>query len=185
LGPILFQIIPQEERKRIGKFFLTIPKNSLWILRLPKEIEGYFQHKVWQIALLRSGELAPSFLSRKAVDANWLSNPQVDLTSFRNDREYLLARGSNRWGWPARDLWKDLRLDHFHIFREIRFSKSLAILRAYILQECNNLLNRVGIASELKLSGLLSVKEFDEQIDKFMKGEISYEEILKIRRETI
>jgi hypothetical protein len=184
LGPLLFQIIPQEDREEIGKTFSAIPKKALWILRLPKEIGGYFSHKKWQLVLMRSSELAPSYLNKKTIDAKWLSDPQVDLMSFHHDRDFLLARGSNRWGWPARDTWRDLRLDHFHIYRQLQFSKSLAILRAHILQECNELLDRIGITSKLKITGLLSVHEFDEQIKKFMSGEISYEEILKINRES-
>ncbi len=97
-----------------------------------------------------------------------------DVTAHAAATREAVLRATRAIGWDARGLGKELELDPYVTWRQLRFSRFKAQLRETILAELNRVLSvvgpRIGQEAQLRVQGAMSVAEFDTALDDLENG---------------
>ncbi|MCZ7673801.1 MAG: hypothetical protein M5U34_45125 [Chloroflexi bacterium] len=171
------QLIPRSEWKNIGKKIIAIPAHDVWTLQIPQRLGGARGHE----KLLRTLVLASNPLPRFVLDdmAQFSDTSYFSHNEFHTNQQLAVARETAIWGWPSRDIWMENTLEYFRIYRHLRFAFSMAVLREYILDSMNKLLERINFSSRISLKGLPSPKEIEEHLEKLEEGQVTFDDALK------
>jgi hypothetical protein len=175
LANYYLQIIPPTEWARIGKKIAVIPASDVWSLQIPPELGGPRRHRRLLKTLVRASSPLPEFVSNAMKGLSEIQD--FSFSDFHKQQLLAVASESARWGWKARDLWMDHTLEYFRIYRHLRFALSMAILREYIVNSMNDLLQRVSFPSSLILRGLPTASEVKSYLAKMEKGEMSFDDV--------
>lgn len=103
-------------------------------------------------------------------------------TDFAKLKYLAMACESAQWGWPARHTWRDETLEYFRVYRHLRFTLAMAILRESILSSMNDLLKQLGFSSSFILKGLPAPADIRNCIAKLAKSEATFEDAMKLIR---
>jgi len=104
---------------------------------------------------------------------------EFSFQEFHRQRMLSLASETANWGWHARDLWHNDALEYFRIYRQLRFARSMAILRDHLVFSINELLRRVRFPARIIVQGLPTYRDIEGMIDALAKKEISFDEALR------
>lgn len=169
------QIIPFSRWLILRKFFVIIPSDQTWHIRLPKPIGGAFRHFIFKKNIGLSGDFLPKYLEGK----NFLEDKKFDSSAYMSQRRLLAAQSSDSWGWNARGLWAGQILDPYFLYRELEFTKNLTVIRESIVDEMNNLIDRLEIDSRITLRGFPNPEDIANKQRMLLRGEISFDEVTK------
>lgn len=179
-GAYYLQIIPRAERARRGKAFVLIPAANVWLLRIPLELGGPRKLRRLLSTLARSSAPLPKFVHEAMSGLSEIKD--FSFTDYRKLQHLAVACESAKWGWPARDTWRDETLEYFLIYRHLHFALAMAILRESILSSMNDLLRQLGFSSSFVLKGLPTRVEIRDCITKLAKGEATFDDACKLIR---
>jgi len=183
---IRFSRFTTERLYKIGKRYIQIPKSNkdynkkinflevdnIWKIEIPSQLDGKkgFQQIINKLDKFDS--LMPKFF-------------QEDMSQQYNHREYrelnfiFNTKTTLKWGWSLRDLDTDSKTEFYLLYQKLQFKWALAVLREYIIEELNKLLQRLEIDSEIIVSGLPSPNEVLEFRKEFLNGKRTFDELLK------
>ncbi len=180
LGTHYLQILPRAERAQRGKAFIVIPAANVWSLRIPSELGGSRKLRRLLRILARSSTPLPKFVL--AAMSSLSEMKDFSFTDFAKLKHLAVACESVQWGWPVRDTWRDETLEYFRVYRHLRFTLAMAILRESILSSMNDLLKQLGFSTPFILKGLPTTADVRNCIAKLAKGEATFEDAMKLIR---
>jgi len=180
LGTHYLQILPRAERAQRGKAFVVISAANVWSLRIPSELGGSRKLRRLLRTLARSSTPLPKFVL--AAMSSLSEMKDFSFTDFAKLKHLAVACESVQWGWPARDTWRDETLEYFRVYRHLRFTLAMAILRESILSSMNDLLKQLGFSTSFILKGLPTPADVRNCIAKLAKGEATFEDAMKLIR---
>jgi hypothetical protein len=180
LGTRYLQILPRTERAQRGKTFVVIPAANVWSLRIPPELGSPRKLRRLLRTLASSSTPLPKFVL--AAMSGLSDMKEFSFTDFAKLKDLAMACESAQWGWPARDAWSDETLEYFRVYRHLRFTLSMAILRGSILSSMNDLLRQLGFSTSFILKGLSSPVDIRNCIAKLAKGEAGFEDAMNLIR---
>jgi hypothetical protein len=163
VGGTYVQWLPRGERP----LWRSIPSSSIWELRLPRKLGTPTAQRRLIRNLARLSSLTPEFALRDPQRATSLG---YDFSAHRLEQEASIARVTDRWAWPARSSWRQDSTEYFQIWREIRFRRSMTLLREHIVTELNRLLGRLGVAITIGLEQPVSVERTNEALRNLSAG---------------
>lgn len=180
---IYIQFIPKKFRSENILPFYIIPSKSIWELSIPNNLGGPKKHRRIMKSLNFAGLTIPEFVS-KGMDKNiknkdFIHNfglPEFNFGEFNQIQKLAIASETSIWGWPIRNLLMDETLEFYQIYRQIRFSQALSILREYILVKINNLIEQRLSTSKLFFTDLLNYLDLKKIELDLIDGKISFEE---------
>jgi hypothetical protein len=174
------QRVPRNEWARTGMKAVLLPARTVWTLRIPLELGGPRRHIKLLDTLVKSSQPLPNFVIQSMMHGE--ETPSFSHRDFNRQQLQTVARATRSWGWPARDLWSNHVLRYSNVERHVRFARSMAILRDYLLESMNHFLQRTGYDIQLSVNGLPSRSEIDGYLTKLENGQVTSEKILKAVR---
>jgi hypothetical protein len=180
LGFYYFQILQSSSSMNLPKKYIPIPRESVWHISIPSSLGGVRECKRIHNTMKEASEFLPRDLRNK----EWAKEEGIisRINEYDQIRMDLLARATIRWGWNARDSWKDKSIEYYRIYREVQFAKTLALLRESITSEMNAFLKRVGVQTEIKISGLPSSNDISGLITSLQNGKVSFAQVFDVIR---
>lgn len=170
-GNRVLQIIPQSERKKGHPPLISMPRSKVWSVGVPPALGGMRDYARLRRDLIVASEVVPRFVRQR----NPFAERDLDLNAFLTQRHPLVAKGTAMWGWPARWLWQEETLEYYQLYRELRFARSLAILRNHIVASMNELLLRTKVPVQLMLRGLPSPDDIEDCIQKLSSATVTFQ----------
>ena len=172
---LAFQLVPKLERKLWNKYLVVKTFNSIWKIEIPKKLGGRTGY-----SKIINGFLNDSTIYPKCFEVNELfTKPyQFNVQEYAYQKrayEYKLLR---LWGGNLRND-ADYVSEYYFVYRLMKFNRSQALLREHIISELNILFIRLGIKSEIKISGLPTSEFIDEQIKNLECGALDINSAIK------
>ncbi|HUU89225.1 MAG TPA: hypothetical protein VMX17_15935 [Candidatus Glassbacteria bacterium] len=180
------QFIPKrviEERFSDLKGHIYFDKDELFIICFPKELGGAKKIKKVISDLQWMGKYSiPGFALKNM--ATQQQTEGFDFKTYRENQDVFLAKITRDLGWTARGLISEKSLEFYQIYRYLKFQKTKSILRNYIIRSINNALEFVGkkmnFKAQIELEDLLSVQDYDRNIEKLVEGSLGFLEAIKL-----
>jgi len=174
-------IIKPEEK--ILKRFIWLPKKDLLVLSIPKAIGGVKKYKKLLTEL--------QWLSKCTIPKFVMEDMSVqqdikgyDLSIYRENQEIFLAKITRHLGWTARGNFSKRSFEFYQIYRCLKFERTKAILREYVLSTLNESLkiigNKMGFKARIKVEGILSHEDYDNYIKQLLDGSLQFSEAVKL-----
>ena len=176
IGSLYLQIVPKADRVKHGRAFVSIPQNQVWILRIPHMLGGPGGHQRLLKSFAKSSEPLPKFVRDEMEKLGDFG--EFSFQEFHRQRMLTLASETANWGWDARELWRNDTLEYFRVYRQLRFARSMAILRDYLISSINSLLGRIAFPARITVHGLPTREDIDGVISALAKKEVSINEAL-------
>lgn len=151
------QIIPRGDWELWGKKFASIPANKVWHIQMPQGLGGQRGYKNTLNRLRMVGHLGPSFW-RKDLEMG-VQSRAFDFQKYVRDAEIYYRRITKEWGWNRRDWSQERSTEFYNFYKMITFRWAQSVLRENIIAGINDLLIRLGIACEIKVTGLPTPSE--------------------------
>lgn len=182
-----WQLIPKEVLKKNKelKRFVLLPPKSLMILTIPITLGGSrkFKKVISQLGSLSEDIIPPFVMKDIAVQQQ---TKGYDFSTFREQQETFLGKVTQNSGWTARGSFSDYTLEFYQIYRNLKFDKTKAILREYVLDKLNKSLerigNKMGFEARLELEGIPSYKDYDNYIKQLIDGSLQFSDAYKLMR---
>ena len=115
------------------------------------------------------------YIENKEFTQN-LGLPEFSFSEFHQIQKLAIATESSLWGWPIRNLLREETLEFYQIYRQIKFSQTLGILREYILARINDLIEQKLSTSKLCFNDLPSYSDLRKIELDLIDGKISLED---------
>jgi len=181
-GGFYWQLLP---KKKIGDRNYTrfnyARRKDLIIFTFPKSLGGRLKlRKMIKVFKMLSKNSFPKFVFEDMAGVQPPSG--FELKIYKERQENLVASITRDIGWNARRLFSERSLESYEIYRYLKFEKTKAILRDYILSELNNALVKIGekmhFNASIIIEGLPSPKEYDNWISQLVEGTISFSDAI-------
>ncbi|MPZ92596.1 MAG: hypothetical protein GEU68_13340 [Actinobacteria bacterium] len=172
-GPLLrvggryLQWVPSHARESRG-MWMSIDGDRIWDLRIPRSLGRPVRQKRTIRRLARLSLPAPEFAVR---DLQKASRAGYDFQVYWRESEIATARATRTWGWSGRWAWRDFSTEYFQFYREVKFRRSLAVLRNHLVSEMNDLFLRLGIRARMHLERKTPVADFDAGLERLASGD--------------
>ena len=176
-GKHYLQVVPPIDWPDTEKRLAAIPASDVWLLRVPKELGGDRGHREFLRTLVRASFPSPEFVRVAMKSLSEIKD--FNFLDFYSQQLLAVASESAVWGWKARDLWGKETLEYFRIYRHLRFALSMAILREYIVNSMNVLLQKAGIPARIALKGLPTERDVRNHIAELEKGKMTFDDAWK------
>jgi hypothetical protein len=163
LGFCYLQIVRAPRQSEVEIKRVTIPRSDVWTLRIPKELGGIWKHKRLLKVLVYASKAAPEFFRQ-------------DVEKYHRQQSLAVASETADWGWEVRGLLKEETTEYFQAYRHLRFALSMAILRDYIVDSMNNLLQKVGMSACISIRGLPTQEDIKSYLTDLDEGELTFED---------
>lgn len=183
-----WQFIPKKivlEREEIQKRFIWLPKDDLLFLSFPNALGGIRKLK----KLLSELQWLSKFIMPEFAMKNMDLQQQTkgyDFPTYRENQETHLAKITRHLGWTARGTFYERSLEFYQIYRYLKFEKTKAILREYVLNKLNEKLeiigDKMGFKARIKLEGVRSCEDYDHDIKLLIEGSLQFSEAVKRMR---
>lgn len=175
-GNFYRQIIPQKERSNYPSGFVSVPKESFFVLEIPPTLGGYKKHQKTIRMLATTSRTIPPFVLED-MGRN-IGPKNFDTESFFWRMYVERTKATVQWG-NAFDLNNDkYTLEYFKYYRYLRFFQVMAFFREYIVSQMNNLLERLGYPCQIVIKGLPKSGEIEGLINRMAAGGIMFEDVL-------
>lgn len=183
LGNVVIQLIPKRYWTERKQLFISFPSKSVWILTIPSILGGIKKHRQMMKSLRFSGLTVPEFVTNRMsqyIENNEFTQnlglPEFSFSEFHQIQKLAIATESSLWGWPIRNLLREETLEFYQIYRQIKFSQTLGILREYILARINDLIEQKLSTSKLCFNDLPSYSDLRKIESDLIEGKISLED---------
>jgi len=171
------QIIPQADRQANDPERIYIPDEKMWHLKLPKELGSPKQHQKMIDNLNKLSEPMPKFA---LSDTTLGSDLGYDFMTHRTSLDIAVERQTYRWGSiPSLNQIRGTS-EYYYMFNRLKFSRAQALIREHTIEELNKLLQQIGFGGTIKIEGLPLAREISNTIPKLSKGEVGFEEVVKL-----
>lgn len=184
-GSVYVQLIPRRLLGENKLLFKIIPAKSVWVLSIPSNLGGTKKHRQMMNSLRFAGLTIPEFvtnrMNKSIATKEFTQNlglPEFSFSEFNQIQKQAIASESSLWGWPIRNLLREETLEFYQIYRQIKFSQALCILREYILGRINDLINQKLSTSILSFNDLPNYSDLKIIEEDFIAGRISLEDAL-------
>jgi len=183
-----WQYIPKnilEPEEEVLKKFIWLPKKDLLVLSIPKEIGGVKKYKrlLTELQWLSKCTI-PEFVTEGMSFQQEIKG--YDFSIYRENQEIFLAKITKHLGWTARDTFSKRSFEFYQIYRYLKFERTKAILREYVLGSLNESLkiigNKMGFKARIKIEGILSHEDYDNYIKQLLDGSLQFSEAVKLMR---
>lgn len=182
-GNWYIQLIPRRLWAENKQLINIIPTESVWVLSIPSNLGGTKKHRQMMNSLRFAGLTVPEFvtnrMSQYIVTKEFTQNlglPEFSFSEFNQIQKLAIASESSIWGWPIRNLIREETLEFYQIYRQIKFSQTLCILREYILARINDLIKQKLSTSELSFNDLPNYSDLRKIEADWIDGRISLED---------
>ena len=153
------QIIPKTDRFSSYKNYYTFsspwdkayvifPKRDIWTIEMPKELGGYRGHRTMLKKLVRF--------------------------PYREDKDFFIAKITERWGWSRLYDSQENCTEFYDVYRYLTLKWTQACMREHIINEFNELFQRLNIDAEIIVKGLLTTQEILQLRQQMCEGKISF-----------
>ncbi len=166
------QLIPHSDWDLWKRKFSFVTKKKIWKLEIPHELGGVWGYKKVLRKLRKYNHIGPDFY-RKDLERG-ITAKSFDFLKYVRRSEIYFNRVTHTWGWNRRDWSQDKCTEFYSFYKMISFRHAQAILREYIIEEINRLLNRLSIKCNLIVTGLPTAKEILRIKNDMQKGELSF-----------
>lgn len=166
-------------KKNNNFLYPKIIKNKyLWKISVPKTLQKKYSFKTILSRIDQFDSLIPKVIQNDLYKSNNISN--YDYKKY-NEECFIYVNDLTRyWGWDQRQWTSNSKTNEFwNIYKRIKFRYSMSIFRDHIVCELNNLFFRLGIDVTIKLENMITQDEYKEKLGNFLKGKITYDEIIK------
>ncbi len=127
-GLFYFQLARNNNYQQILRY---LPKGIVFPFYLPNKICSGLNNSVIIKSLNQSGKIYPYEQVHK-------SNKQIDLNKILDYQTILSLQATNNWGWPINSMLDRKTLEYYFVYRHLKFTRNLAILRKYIVSRIND-----------------------------------------------
>ena len=166
------QIIPRGDWNLWNRKFTLIRNKSVWKVVIPFELGGVRGFKRVLRKLGKYSQLGPQFFRRDLERG--LTTEHYDFREYARNSEIYVNRVTKKWGWNRRD-WSQKNCTEFYSFyKMLLFRHAQALLREHIINEINNLLERLSIKAKLVVIGLPTAIEIWQIKCDMQSGNISF-----------
>ncbi|MCK4377465.1 MAG: hypothetical protein KAV97_04540, partial [Actinomycetia bacterium] len=183
-----WQYVPKniiEPEEEILKRFIWLPKKDLLVLSIPKAIGGVKKYK----KLLTELQWLSKCTIPKFVTEDMSVQQEIkgyDFSTYRENQEIFLAKITRHLGWTARGNFSKRSFEFYQIYRYLKFERTKAILREYVLSTLNESLkiigNKMEFKARIKIEGILSHEDYDNYIKQLLDGSLQFSEAAKLMR---
>ena len=177
------QFIPKRIRAESKLLFKIIPSKSVWGLSTPSNLGGTKKHRQMMRSLRFAGLTIPEFvtnrMSQNIENKDFTQNlglPEFSFSEFHQIQKLAIANESSLWEWPVRNLLREETLEFYQIYRQIKFSQAMCILREYILARINDLIEQKLSTSKLYFTDLPNYLDLRKIEVDLIDGRISLED---------
>lgn len=183
-----WQLIPKkalEPGDKDARRFIRLPREDLLILSFPRELGGIMRlRKMLSQLQWLSKCTIPEFAMK---DMNTQERTKgYDFAVYRENHERFLAKLTQHLGWMARQSFSERSLEFYQIYRLLKFEKTKAILREYILHKLNESLGIIGkemkFSAQIRLEDIPSPKDYDNYMRQLIDGSLQFSKALKLMR---
>ncbi|MDR4496427.1 MAG: hypothetical protein MRK02_00625 [Candidatus Scalindua sp.] len=162
-----------------------LPKNALLFLSIPITFGGVKKFKKLLANLQWISKYSyPEFATKDMAQQKQTKG--YDFLTYRRNQNVFLAQITKHLGWTARSTLDDEILEFYQIYKLLKFEKSRAILREYILHELNKTLKiigkKIGFYAQIKLEGIPLSQDFDEYQTQLRKGSLPFSKAVELMR---
>jgi len=174
-----------EEIEARDKRMVWLPRQCIFALDFPKQLGGTSQLRRMMCDLGWAGqETVPKFYMK---DMELQKQQQgYDFSVYRDNQDIFVLKLTKQLGWTARSLSSEKLLEFYTFYRYLKFARTQAILREYIIEKLNNLLiktgKEIGFNNRIVLKNCISSEELTAGIEKLLKGQLEFTEILNLAK---
>lgn len=168
------QLVPVRDWRLLKKLFAIIPSSCVWKIAIPSILGGYKGYKKMITNLARFDRPGPGFLSAD-LEARQ-QTPGFNFMDYVRKKEIFDAYVTRSWGWDRRDSSLDYQTEFFLFYRRLTFAWAKAVLREHIIDEFNQLLQRLEIQAKIVITGLPAPEDILQAREDLISGKIQFEE---------
>lgn len=178
-------ISQDEDDKETERRFIWLPKKSIFTLNFPRQLGGKRQLKNILSGLRwASQETVPKFYMK---DMEVQKQPKgYDFSTYRDNQDIFVLKLTRRLGWPARSLSSDKLLEFYTLYRYLKFARTQAVLREYIINKLNTLLCKlgktIGFKAKIVISNCISSEQLEKSMNDLIDGKLQFSEVVKLTR---
>ena len=165
------QLIPRADRKLWGKSRFNIPAEDIWHIAMPKTLGGSRGYRKILKKLKKFPRLVPSFLTNETDNTEWATYFSTEL--YRREVEVFVAKATARLGWHMRNSGLRIWTEFYAMYRIVTLKWTQACIREHIINELNQLFQRLHIDGEIVVRGLPTAQEILKTRQQMCEGKIS------------
>ena len=166
------QKIPKADRKLWNKARVTIPKEDIWDIAMPKELGGCRGHRAILKKLARFQHFSPSFFRKELSERGFPA--YYDDQRYHRAMKFVTAKITARWGWNQRDSTLQNSTEFYWVYKSLTLKWAQACMREHIVNELNQLFQRLDIEAEIVVKGLPTTQDILEIRQQMCEGKISF-----------
>jgi hypothetical protein len=135
--------ITEPNGENIIKRFNWLPKKDILVLCIPRQLGGIrkFRKLLSELQWLSKCTIPEFAMKDMAVQQQ---TKGYEFSIYSENQESFLAKMTSQLGWTARGTFMERTLKFYQIYRYLKFEKTKAILREYILHKLNHSLEKIG-----------------------------------------
>ena len=170
------QMIPKADRKLWNKARVIIPTQDIWDIAMPKELGGCRGYRKILKKLARFQNITPSFFTEELRKQGF---PEY-YTPERYVREttFFVAKITAQWGWDQRDNNLQNLTEFYWFYKRLTLKWAQACLREHIVNELNQLFQRLDIEVEIVVKGLPTAQDILKIRQQMCEGKIYFGDAL-------
>lgn len=165
-------IIPKTSRHLYDKAYSVVPAKDIWDIVMPKALGGYQGYRGMLRNFARFPDVAPLFFMDQLSKQEWSTN--FDPQLHKRERAFFVAKVTKRWGWNQRDSNLENWNEFYDFYRTLTLTWAQACLREHIVNELNQLFQRLDIEAEIVVKGLPTAWEILKIRQQMCEGKISF-----------
>lgn len=174
-----------EERVGIFERLVWLPKKDLLFLSIPKTFGGVKKFKKLLSNLQWISKYTFPEFAMKDI-AQQKQTKGYDFLTYRKNQNTILVKITKHLGWTARGTFDDETLEFYQIYKLLKFEKTKAILREYILRELNKTFKiigkKMGFNAKIKIEGIPLSQDFDKYLSQLKDGVLPFSDAVKLMR---
>ena len=156
-----------------GKY-KVIGERDIWVVAIPNKLGGIHGHRVMLRKLAQISLHSPfGFIN----DVQSQEQPtDFNLQRYVRKIEIIKAKLTERWGWPTGISNVENLNEFYYGYRVITLKWAQACMREHIINEFNELFQRLHIDAKIIVKGLLTTQEILQLRQQMCEGKISFNE---------
>jgi hypothetical protein len=168
------QIVPRADRRHWGRSIIVLPRDSIWLVSMPKEFGGHRGYRRTLRQLARFNWTAPDFWQSDLHSGRMHTQPSFDFSEYRRQIDIYRDRVTRTWGWSGRDTTLEKRTEFALLYRIMTFRWSQAVLREHIIDQLNALFERLNLVAKIHVVGLQTAADILKLRGAMSEGSVPY-----------
>lgn len=168
------QKVPKGDKEWLKQSYVRIPKEDIWAIAMPEVLGGYRGYRKMLKKLIRYTQIVPSFLMDEMSEQKWPA--YFKTKDYQRMKELFIAQTTANWGWHMRSSGLKNWTEFYGMYRFITFDWAKACMREHIINELNQLFQRLNIKAEIVVKGLPTAQEILKTRKQMCEGKISFAE---------